>query len=142
MALIVDAGALYAQADADEPRHEAVAQVLRSTREDLVTSELAIAEADYLILDRLGVDVELAFLADLASGAFQVECLTRTEIEQASGLVEKHRDLKLGLADASLVILAARFHTNRIVSFGERAFRAIAPVTGGAFLMLPADGGL
>ncbi len=28
-ALIVDAGALYAQADADEPQHAAVAQVLR-----------------------------------------------------------------------------------------------------------------
>ena len=140
MALIVDAGALYAQADADEPRHEAVAQLLRNEREELVTSELAVAEADYLILDRLGVDVELAFLGDLSSGAFQVECLTRAEIEQASSIVERHRDLKLGLADASLVILAARYRTNRIISFDERAFRSVAPLTGGAFVMLPADG--
>ena len=46
MALIVDAGALYAQADADEPRHAAVAAVLRAEREALVTTELAVAEAD------------------------------------------------------------------------------------------------
>jgi predicted nucleic acid-binding protein len=139
MALIVDAGAMYAQADADEPRHEAVAQLLRSEPGELVTSELAVAEADYLILDRLGVDVELAFLGDLASGAFQVECLTRAELEQASSVVERHRDLKLGLADASLVVLAARYRTNRIASFDERAFRSVAPLTGGAFIVLPAD---
>ncbi len=67
MALIVDAGALYAQADADEPRHAAVARLLREERGQPVTSELAVAEADYLILDRLGIEVELAFLDDLAS---------------------------------------------------------------------------
>ena len=59
MALVVAAGALYAQADADEPRHAAVAAVLQSEREALVTTELAVAEADYLILQRLGVDVEV-----------------------------------------------------------------------------------
>ncbi len=49
MALIVDAGALYAQADADEPRHAAVAEVLRTERGELIMSELAVAEADCLI---------------------------------------------------------------------------------------------
>jgi hypothetical protein len=35
--------------------------VLRAERATLVTTELAVAEADYPILDRLGLDVELAF---------------------------------------------------------------------------------
>ncbi len=139
MVLVVDAGALYALADADEPRHEVVAEILRSERGELVTSELAVAEADYLILDRLGVDVELAFLGDLASGAVQVECLSRADLEQARTIVERYRDLHLGLSDASLVVIAARYRTNRIASFDERAFRAVAPLTGGSFVMLPAD---
>jgi predicted nucleic acid-binding protein len=139
MALIVDAGALYAQADADEPRHAAVAAVLRAEREALVTSELAVAEADYLILERLGVDVELAFIDDLAAGTFQVECLTRDELRSARRLVERHRDLRIGLADASLVLLADRYRSTRIVTFDERAFRTLAPAAGGAFTILPAD---
>lgn len=139
MALIVDAGAMYAQADADEPRHKAVARLLRDERGPLVTSELAVAEADYLILDRLGIDVELAFLDDLTSGAFQVECLSRAELEQARATVDQYRDLKLGLTDASLVVIAARYRTNRIASFDERAFRAVSPLTGGSFTVLPAD---
>ena len=137
--LIVDAGALYAQADADEPRHAAVAEVLRAERGDIVTTELAVAEADYLILDRLGVEVELAFLEDLATGTFQVECLSREELGRARSVVDRYRDLRIGLADSSLVVLADRYGTNRILSFDERAFRAIAPLAGGAFSILPAD---
>ena len=66
-----------------------------------------MAEADYLILDRLGPDVELAFIEDLVSGTFVVECLTRDEIDRARGVDERYRDLRLGLADASLVVLAS-----------------------------------
>ena len=139
MALVVDAGALYAQADADEPRHAEVAQILRDERELLVTTELAVAEADYLILDRLGPDVELAFVDDLVNGTFVVECLTRDELDRARGVVERYRDLRLGLADASLVVLAQRHGTTRILSFDERAFRAVAPLQGGSFTVFPAD---
>ena len=139
MALIVDAGALYAQADADEPRHAAVAALLTEEHEALVTSELAVAEADYLILERLGVDVELAFMDDLAAGTFEVECLTRDEIRAARRLVEQYRDLRIGLADASLVILADRYRSTRMLTFDERAFRAMAPLAGGTFTILPAD---
>lgn len=139
MALIVDAGALYAQANAGESHHSAVANILRMERETLVTSELVVAEADYLILDRLGVDVELAFIDDLAEGTFVVDCLTQAEIAQARAVVERYRDLRLGLADASLVVLAERYATTRILTLDERAFRAVSPLQGGTFTVLPAD---
>lgn len=139
MALLVDAGALYAQADADEPRHADVARVLQAEPEILVTTELAVAEADYLVLDRLGVDVELAFIDDLVAGTYVVECLTRDELETARALVDRYRDLRIGLADASLVVLANRYGSRRIVTFDERAFRTITPIGGGSFTLLPAD---
>lgn len=68
MTLIVNAGTLFAQADAYDPKHEAVVTLLEGQRGPLVTSQVAVTEADYLILTRLGVDVELAFLDDLATG--------------------------------------------------------------------------
>ncbi|MGH7910344.1 MAG: PIN domain-containing protein [Candidatus Dormibacteraceae bacterium] len=139
MALIVDAGGLYAQADADEPRHVEVKQVLETERETLVTSELAVAEADYLILDRLGLDAEFAFLEDLAAGTFVAECLSRRDLGIALSLVRRYGDLRLGLADASLVVLADRFNSARILTFDERAFRRVVPLAGGSFTVLPAD---
>ena len=139
MALIVDAGALYAQADVDDPGHATVRKTLLDELEELVTSELALAEADYLILDRLGPDAEAAFLEDLVEGTYLVECLDQGALAQARDLITTYRDLQIGLADASLVVLAARYRTSRIISFDERAFRGVAPLTGGSFRILPAD---
>ena len=140
MALIIDAGGLYAQADRADPAHEAVIEVLKEERGPLVTSGIAAAEADYLILSRLGIDTELAFLDDLAEGTFILEGLTRDEIGVARGLARRYRDLELGLADVSLIVLARRYGTRRIVTFDERAFRTVEPLQGGSFTVLPADG--
>jgi predicted nucleic acid-binding protein len=139
MTLIVDAGTLFAQADADDPGHEAVVALLEAERGPLVTSQVAVAEADHLILARLGVEVELAFLDDLAAGTFVVDCLDRKELGLARDLARRYRDLELGLADTSLAVLADRHRTDRIASFDERAFRAVTPLRGGAFTVLPAD---
>lgn len=139
-ALIVDAGALYAQADADEPQHAAVAAVLQAERDTLVTSQVVVAEADYLILRRLGIDVELKFLDDLAAATYVVDALAPSELSIARDVVARYRDLELGLADASLVVIANRWQTRRILTLDERAFRAVTPLQGGAFEVLPADG--
>jgi uncharacterized protein len=139
MTVVVDAGPLLAQADADEPRHALVRAFLASASEPMITTELVAAEADYLMLDRLGVAVELAFIDDLVAGTFVVECLDRTELEKARSVVAQYRDLRVGLADASLIVLAERYSTRRVLTFDERAFRAIAPLQGGSFVILPAD---
>jgi uncharacterized protein len=139
MALIVDAGSLYAQADRGDPAHDAVVAIMRSERGPLITSQIAAAEADYLVLTRLGIDVELAFLADLATATFVAECLTPEELEIARDVATRYRDLEVGLADASLVALARRFGTNRLMTLDERCFRTIRPLQGGNFRLLPAD---
>jgi predicted nucleic acid-binding protein len=138
-ALIVDASALHAQADANEPEHEAVSGVLLAEREELLTSQFVVAEADYLILHRLGVDAELRFLEDLAEGTYIADTLAPAELAIARDIAARHHDLELGLADASLVVLANRWGTRRILTLDERAFRTVKPLQGGSFTVLPAD---
>jgi predicted nucleic acid-binding protein len=86
-----------------------------------------------------GVDVEARLLDDLAAGTFVAECLTVDELGVARDLVRRCRDLVIGLADASLVVLAARFRTRRPCTVDERRFRAMTRLQGGAFRLLPAD---
>ncbi len=47
MALLVDAGALNAQADRADPHHQAVVQILRAERGALVTSQKSQRPAAY-----------------------------------------------------------------------------------------------
>jgi predicted nucleic acid-binding protein len=53
--------------------------------------------------------------------------------------VARYPDLRIGIADASLVILAARYRTTRLLTLDERHFRVVTPLHGGTFTILPAD---
>jgi predicted nucleic acid-binding protein len=54
-------------------------------------------------------------------------------------LDEQYADLDLGLADLSVVVLAHRFRTTRLLTFDERDFRAVTPLAGGSFTLIPRD---
>jgi hypothetical protein len=55
-------------------------------------------------------------------------------------IARRYADLGVGLADASLVALAARLNTVSIATFDQRHFRAMRPTAGGdAFRLLPLD---
>lgn len=141
MTIVVDASALYAQIDRDEPLHEPVTDILRTDPGPFVTTEMVVAEVDHLVLARFDTAVELDFLTDLVDGTFSVECLSRDELAMARQVLARYADLRIGLADASLVVLARRFGTRRMLSLDERAFRAVRPLQGGSFTILPADTG-
>jgi hypothetical protein len=78
-------------------------------------------------------------VSDLAAGRFSVEGLERAEYATIIDLDARYADLDLGLADCALIALAARHRTTRILSFDERHFRAVAPIDGTAFTILPVD---
>ena len=139
MTLVVDANALVAQADRAARSHRPVVEVLRVEQGPLVVSAFVAQEADYLIQRRIGIDAELLFLRDLAEGTFVVENLSLEDLGLARDLAERYRDLEIGLADASIVILAARHGSTRLLTLDERHFRAIEPLQGGHFTLLPAD---
>jgi predicted nucleic acid-binding protein len=137
--LIVDAAPLVALGDSRDPLHAAVGDVLRAEGGDLVVPAPVSAEVDYLIRRRGTVAAARAFLRDVASGRFRVEGLTADEHGTVARLDEQYADLDLGLADLSVVILAHRFRTRRLLTFDERDFRAVTPLSGGSFMLLPRD---
>jgi uncharacterized protein len=137
--LIIDAAPLVALGDSRDPLHARVGDLLQAERGNLVVPAPVSAEADYLIRTRGTAEAARAFLRDVAAGRFLVEGLTAEEHGMAARLDEQYSDLGLGLADASVVILAKRFRTTRLLSFDERDFRAVTPLGGGHFTLLPRD---
>jgi predicted nucleic acid-binding protein len=138
--LIVDTGALLAHSDDASADHNDVVAAIDAERGDLVLSPFVAQEADHLLLSRHGVDVERAFLLDVASGAFTLAAFEARDVGAAEAVLARYRDLRLGLADASIVVLAERWRTTRLLTFDERHFRAVEPLQGGHFTILPADG--
>ena len=139
MTLLVDTEALITASDRKDRRKEAVQHLLRSTTRTLVIPAPITAETDYLMGRRLGRPARLAFLDDLAAGRFLVEGLSPAEHATVAVLERRYEGFDLGLADLSLVVLAERFRTRDLVTFDERHFRALQPLQGGAFRLLPLD---
>lgn len=139
MTLILDAAPLIALADSADRMFEPVRQALQAEDGPLVIPAPVSAEVDYLLGARHGEFARRRFLADLAQARFEVACLEREEYATVASLDAGHADLSLGLADCSIVVLAGRLRTRRLLSFDERHFRAVRPLQGGAFELLPAD---
>jgi uncharacterized protein len=140
LTLLIDAGPVVALADPGEPQRESILATLRDEPGDLVMPAPTTAEVDYLLGQRFGQSARRAFLRDLARGRFHIACLEREDYEKISDLDVRYADLGLGLADCALVALAHRYRTTRIMSFDERHFRAVTPLGGGSFTILPTDG--
>jgi hypothetical protein len=135
--VIVDTSALLAYFDTDEPDHQAVAAVLDDADEPLVVSPYVVAELDYLVASRLGVTAELAALAELAGGAWDLPAIDDQGLNAARDVIERYADQRIGVADASNVVLAARYRTQTIVTLDHRHFDVLRPITGGRFVVLP-----
>lgn len=74
-----------------------------------------------------------------ADGAYELVNLDGAEVGTCLGLIKRYRDLNIGLADASVAVIAAKFRTTRLFTRDHRHFRAIKPLLGKHFTLLPAD---
>jgi uncharacterized protein len=137
--LVLDAAPLVALADAREPQLEALLRIRDEEEGQLVLPAPVAAEVDYLLGVRFGEAARRAFLSDLAAQRYHVACLEADDYRAVSELDIRYSDLGLGLADCSIMVLAERYETRRLLSFDERHFRAVAPLQGGSFELLPAD---
>lgn len=97
------------------------------------------AEVDYLLRTRLGRSAAKAFLTDVAEGRFEVVGLSVDDHRLALEIDGRYADLGLGLADLSVIVLAHRFGTHRLLTFDQRHFRAVTALDGQPFTLLPAD---
>ncbi len=137
--IVVDTSGALAALDATEPLHERALRVLAEDRGPRLLSPFVLAELDFLIA-RQGTGPELALLDEVRRGVYRLEPFGDDDVGLARSVMARYADLRVGLADASVVVLAARHATNRLLTLDERHFRVLRPLSGTeSFRILPAD---
>lgn len=138
--IVLDTGGLYAFLDTDDDNHDATRRVIEADPGPFLLSPFVLAELDYLVQRRLGVAAECALLDDVNDGVYTLVGFDGDDLDRAAALVRRYADLGIGLADASVAVVAARFRTVDLLCIDERHFRVIEPLRGGAaFRLLPSD---
>lgn len=137
--ILLDTSGLLAALDQSQRHHIAAAEALLRATPPLLLSPFVLAEMDYLLTTRVGIEAEAELLDEVVRGAYQLEPMSADDIAAARDIVTRYRDMELGLADASLAVLAARHDTHDVLTLDERHFRALRSSSGGTFRILPAD---
>lgn len=125
IALIVDAGPLYAYIDRDDRHHAASLDLLETHPGPLVVPTLVITEVAYLLGTRLGIEPEVRFLGDLAAGNLIAEPVAASDWLRIAELVARYHDLPLGTVDASVIAAAERLGANDIATLDRRHFTVV-----------------
>ena len=134
--IIVDTSALYALMRVDDPMSQSVLEAIRDDPVRVV-SPYVVAELDYLFLTRYGVVQELRVMEELASGNFDLASIGAADIIGCTRVMSRYQDQRVGVTDASMVILADRYGTDRIATLDRRHFSVLRGLDGQPFELLP-----
>lgn len=137
--ILLDTSGLLAAMDRSEPLHAETARSLAEAGPPLVLSPFVLAELDYLLGKHLGPEARAALLDEVGRGAYRLEEFTASDVSAAAAVMERYGDLQLGLADASIVVLAERYDVTELLTLDERDFRAVKGPGDRPFRILPAD---
>ena len=138
--ILLDTSGLLSAIDRSQRHHEAARRALEAAAPPWILSPFVLAELDYLLATRVGQAAERALLAEVGRDVYRLETFGAEDIRSAERLIGKHADLEIGLADASIVVLASRYGVRDVLTLDERHFRALRGPGGRPFRILPADG--
>ena len=137
--ILLDTSGLLSALDRSQRHHGAARRALEAAPLPWILSPFVLAELDYLLATRVGQDAERALLGEVARGVYRLEAFDGSDVEAAERVIGRHQRLDIGLADASIVVLAHRYGVRDLLSLDERHFRAVRGPGGRPFRLLPAD---
>jgi predicted nucleic acid-binding protein len=137
--ILLDTSGLLSAIDGSQRHHADCAAALSRASPPLLLSPFVLAELDYLLSQHVGSDAQIALLDEVARGAYQLEPFGPADVAAAREILEKYASLRIGLADASIVVLAERHRAREVLTLDERHFRALRTHDRKRFKLLPLD---
>jgi predicted nucleic acid-binding protein len=122
--ITLDTSGIFALLNRRDPDHRRARAALTADGGPYLVPAGILAEVTYMIERTLHAEVLDAFLEDLQTGGFTLEC-GADDLGRVRALVRQYADLPLGFADAAVVGCAER-HGGRVLTFDWRHFGVIA----------------
>ena len=135
--ILLDTSGLLSAIDSSQHRHADAAAALAAARGPLLLSPFVLAELDYLLAARVSWEAERALLGEVTRGAYRLETFGAEDVAAADIVLERYRDLRIGLADASIVVLAERYGATDVLTLDHRHFQALRGPGRKRFRLLP-----
>lgn len=138
--MLLDTSGVLAALGRDQQAHEACRRALSQAVPPLLLSPFVLAELHYLITRQLGARAAVEFLGEVAERRYTLEPFDADDVAAARVIAQRHLDLGIGLADASIAVLAERHRCDDVLTLDHRHFRVVPAYRDIPFRVLPADG--
>jgi uncharacterized protein len=133
--VLADIGPLVAILSRRDQYHRACVEALREMPGPLFTCWPVITEAAWLL--RRDPTAVAQLLQSLDTGFLELLPLTTADAKDIAAILKKYRDIRIQLADAALVHLAARDGVDTIFTLDQRDFSVYRLPRGKAFRIVP-----
>jgi uncharacterized protein len=137
VALILDAGPLYAALDRRDAYHRPCRSLIEATDEEVVIPIPVLTEVDYFIQTRAHPGARLDFLDNITSGAFRVENVVREDFFRIRELCERYADADIGFVDAAVLAIVERLNEPKLATLDHRHFGILRPRHVESLTLLP-----
>lgn len=131
--ITLDTSGIFAVLNRRDRAHDRAKTALLADRGPYLVPAGILAEVAYLIERTLTLGVLDAFLLDLETGGYTLEC-GEDDLPRVRELVRRYADLPLGFADAAVIACAER-HGGRVLTLDLRHFGVVARE--GRLVLLP-----
>jgi hypothetical protein len=133
--VLTDTGPIVAILSRRDQYHKICVKALREMPGPLFTCWPVITEASWLL--RRDANAIQQLMNSIEIGLFEMLTLTTADAKPISAIMKKYRDIRIQLADAALVHLAARDGLDTVFTLDRRDFSVYRLPRGKAFRILP-----
>lgn len=127
MQVLLDTCAIIALIDKRHCKNEELKKWVLKEENLYIIPSTVVVEVCQLLKYRFGSRYETNFLKEIQKASFIMETIKFEDISRILEILIKYEDLKIGYVDSSIVAIAERIKTNKILTLDKKHFSTIIP---------------
>ena len=127
MQILLDTSAIIALSDRRHRLNKDIIDLASQKESICIIPSTVAVEVCQLLKYRFGSKYEKKFLEEINKSSFILETVTFKDIPRILQILTKYEDLNAGYVDSSIVAIAERLATNKILTLDRKHFSVFIP---------------
>jgi predicted nucleic acid-binding protein len=125
--VLLDTSAIISLSDRSHHLHREIERIVTDKKNLCIIPSTVAVEVCQLLKYRFGAEYEIKFLKEIHKSSFIMETVGFGDFKRIIEILEKYRDINAGFIDASIVAIAERLGTNKLLTLDKKHFSVLIP---------------
>jgi uncharacterized protein len=125
--ILLDTSAIISLSDRSHNLNETIKNEVLKTENLCIVPSTVVVEVCQILKYRFGHIYELKFLQEIYKSGFMLETIKFEDHSRIIEILKKYADSNVGYVDSSIVAVAERLGTNKIITLDKKHFNTLIP---------------